>query len=451
MQLQVSWKKGLPQVCCIVVRLSNNTFAQALYLIVTLIDELFVVCSPIVRLTALPQSTSVATGETSTTSPSLQEIHSRAFRSARRALDHALYNNTSTSDEDSESITHSLLPMIAPEADSAHVTGFHHAGGMSRYNVRREGIVFSDDQCSCNRKSENTNDQNDTSDSERGKSCLSDLSGMFWSLHGIADRVLLAIETQMELSDSLVEESNYDGYKEQAVGWFQRHLGPTQTASQWHMKRFVVEEEDENVDQSKTMNNVADALRTETGERITLPMHTDPSLISVVIHDSYENGVAIENNDVVAKEAPGALGLQYFHPKEKEWKEPEAHGHLVATVFVGSVLAHLTCGKYPAAKHRVVERREREGIEWPLPKRMAATLFVRPQPSALLRVPLPSPWLLQQIKEEEEEPENNSGGQSKKKKSLTKPPVTFDAWLKRVAKNYEKQKKRQKKKNKIES
>mmetsp|Transcript_2917 Transcript_2917/g.6140 ORF Transcript_2917/g.6140 Transcript_2917/m.6140 type:complete len:119 (+) Transcript_2917:224-580(+) len=99
---------------------------------------------------------------------------------------------------------------------------------------------------------------------------------------------------------------------------------------------------------------------------------------------------------------------------------------------------------------------------------MAATLFVRPQPSALLRVPLPSPWLLRQIEEEKardeetrsnetsnrdrtsntastpQQPKNNKNKTNKKKppKTSSKPPVTFDAWLKRVARNYEKQSKR---------
>lgn len=354
-------------------------------------------------------------------------------------MDHALYDGASKVETDGKDFSSPLFPMIQPQADSGHVTGFHHAGGMSRYNVRREGIVFSDDQCSCN---ENREETNEGSDSDVRNSCLSDLSGMFWSLHGIADRVLLAIETQLEISDN-------DGCEEQAVGWFQQQLGPTETASQWHMKRFVMEEQ-ESTDQSENVEKVADTLRTETGERITLPMHTDPSLISVVIHDS--NVKSIDDNDSGTKEAPGALGLQYFHPKKHQWEEPEAHGHLIATVFVGSVLAHLTSGKYPAAKHRVVERREEESEEMPLPKRMAATLFVRPQPSALLRVPLPSPWLLQQLKEEEAQKENESdSGSKKKKKSLTKPPITFDAWLKRVAKNYEKQKKRQSKRNKNDS
>jgi hypothetical protein len=332
---------------------------------------------------------------------------------------------------------------------------------MSRYNVRREGIVFSDENCSCNdyNGKEVPEEQIEDNEDYRRDTSLSDLSDMFWSLHGIADRVLLAIETKLELSENPDDsESNTTNRHESIssktprVGWFQRHLGPTNTASQWHMKRFVIGEEEEEEERADIQS--ATTSRTETGERITLPMHTDPSLISVVIHDSHGDGKS--ENDLFdgTKEAPGALGLQYFHPKEKRWEEPEAHGYQVATVFVGSVLAHLTCGIFPAAKHRVIEpsgdRREDEST--PLPRRMAATLFVRPQPSAILQVPLPSPWLLKQLeaKEAQREDDDKSDDPSskrKKKKALGKPPITFDAWLKRVAKNYGKQKKKQKNKN----
>ena len=364
--------------------------------------------------------------------------------------------------------------MIAPEADSAHVTGFHHAGEMSRYNIQREGIVFSDNQCSCSDYIKEADNQwEDRNNDTTRSSCLSDLSEMFWSLHGIADRVLLAIERKLELDDLESNEGSVcdliGSSRQRNVGWFQRHMGPTETASQWHIKRFVVGEEavGDRADDKSNDGEPTKILRTETGERITLPMHTDPSLISIVIHDSHGERKLDDNSfdyNGGTKEGQGALGLQFYHPKEKRWVEPEAHGHLVATIFVGSVLSHLTCGKFPAAKHRVVERASDvpQDVERPLlPKRMAATLFVRPQPSALLRVPLPSPWLLQQIEEEEvkEEIEKKSGrngtqGHSnppsktkKKKKSSAKPPLTFDAWLKRVAKNYEKQKKRQKNKN----
>ena len=59
---------------------------------------------------------------------------------------------------------------------------------------------------------------------------------MFWSLHGIAERVLWAIEEKLELPE---KPSN-----DEPRGWFQQHLGPTDTSSQWHMKRFVVMDEE---------------------------------------------------------------------------------------------------------------------------------------------------------------------------------------------------------------
>ena len=206
------------------------------------------------------------------------------------------------------------------------------------------------------------------------------------------------------------------------------------------------EEESINNNDSKSSSS---SLLTEEGERITLPMHTDPSLISIVIHD---------DSSTIDGGGHGALGLQYYHPRERKWIEPEAHGHSVATIFVGSVLAHLTSGRFPAAKHRVIDKQQQQQQhqqeETPQKQqRMAATLFVRPQPSALLRVPLPSPWLIQQIQKEEDDRHadsensrsNNKTDQSKKKKPSSKPPITFDAWLKRVAKNYEKQKNKKKK------
>jgi len=202
-----------------------------------------------------------------------------------------------------------------------------------------------------------------------------------------------------------------------------------------------------------TATTTMPSLLTKEGERIILPMHTDPSLISVVIHDNDRGRTTKDDDD---GGGGGALGLQYYHPKKRKWIEPDEHGHDVATIFVGSVLAYLTSGRFPGSKHRVIEIKDKQ--QQHLKQRMAATLFLRPQPSALLQVPLPSPWLLRQIEQEQEEKsstnndrENSSNSsihvnKTKKKLSSLKPPITFDAWLKRVARNYEKQQKKYKKK-----
>ena len=437
-------------------------------------------------------STSTSTS-TSTTTTSLKEIHARAFQSARIALDRASYYHHRNNDNedvhnhhDDESQSSLPLPFISPDADSAHVTGFHKAGAMSRYNIQREGIVFSDEDCSCNCRncdcdcdydydSRARDDEHKANHSCSACRYLTDFSSMFYSLHGIVDYVLFAIERKLDLvseqqqqrsstqnnqsngddkNDNDDVRNNNNNINNQTMGWFQQHLGPTETSSQWHIKRFVEVEENNREEESINNNDSkssSSSFLTEEGEHITLPMHTDPSLISIVIHD---------DSSTIDGGGHGALGLQYYHPRERKWIEPEAHGHSVATIFVGSVLAHLTSGQFPAAKHRVIDKQQQQQQqqqqqeEKPLKQqRMAATLFVRPQPSALLRVPLPSPWLIQQIQKEEDDRHvdsensrsNDKTNQSKKKKPSSKPPITFDAWLKRVAKNYEKQKNKKKK------
>ena len=154
----------------------------------------------------------------------------------------------------------SLLTPIAPQADSAHVSGFHPAGGtLSRYNHQREGIIFSDAACAslssgfCG-ATETKNANNDAGGTTTPPQSY-DLSAMFESLHGIAEHVLCALERKLELvvvppatrdtnqvheddaannvSSSLAADSvfasNGDQPKQTAPkntrGWFQRNLG----------------------------------------------------------------------------------------------------------------------------------------------------------------------------------------------------------------------------------
>lgn len=111
----------------------------------------------------------------------------------------------------------------------------------------------------------------------------------------------------------------------------------------------------------------------------------------------------------------------------------QRHGHDVAIIFVGSVLSHLARGRggsFPAAKHRVVKRpgggtRFADGGGGG--GRMAATLFVRPRPDAIMR-PIPSVHL---------------GGVGDDDTAKTKKsPPTFRVWNARVARNYMKKKKK---------
>jgi hypothetical protein len=324
------------------------------------------------------------------------------------------------------------------------------------------------------------------------------MADMCESLHLIADRILEAVEEEM---------------LQLPPGWFQQHLGPFRTASQWHMKRYVESSSTSSSSPShhpplaassaavrattattgngggtaavvectpathstqlpsqttKTMEMMGSSSIEEEEEevQILLPMHTDPSLISVVIHDAPGGS----NHDCGA----GAMGLQYFDTKAKRWMEPDGHGHGVATILVGSVLSHLTGGVWPAARHRVVAagRRPaggrtaaepvdqgsmfrgesccgpsgidddgvlpcsttgRPALRPPERRRMAATLFVRPRRTAMLRVPLPSPVLLLKMK-------NGADENGEVTARRAKPDMTFENWVQRVAKNYERKK-----------
>lgn len=242
------------------------------------------------------------------------------------------------------------IPVISHDADSAHVTGYHPAGGsMSRYNLFREGFVWSDEGI--------METQMDSEFSVATRQ-LEDL------LHSVAQCVLQSIEQHLLLP----------------VGWFEENFGSMRNHSQWHLKRFV---ETTDPDQK---------------ESHWLPAHTDPSLISIVIHDrrdTQDGGYGLEYKDASASSA-------------SKWIPVQKTGHAVAIVMVGSVLSQITGGLFPACRHRVLQQPG---------ERMAATLFLRPAPLARLQVP-PSP-LLQHV--------------------AWKHPfnMTFDQWSSRVARNYQ--------------
>lgn len=287
-------------------------------------------------------------------SQSKGDLHRRSFSTARSAF---------------EAVKQSpcCVLWIPVDADSAHATGFHSAGGdnsMSRYNAHREGFVVSDDQ---------RLEMQTVPEFGQG---MTDLSK---SLHVIADQTLGAIERQLGIPP----------------GWFQETLGPTMTSSQFHVKRYVVPNFPDGND------GMGDDLSSEP--RILLPMHTDPSLISVIVHDAKGRN-------------PSARGLQYFSPIEKVWLPVPFHGHGVAVLFVGSVLSYITGNMFPSIKHRVIY--QDDDSHFSSNERVAATLFVRPQLSATLHVP----------------PSNQLSESAARKK----PPVIFSTWISRVSRNYSK-------------
>jgi len=241
---------------------------------------------------------------------------------------------------------------IPETADAGHATGYHAAGStnsLSRYNQYREGFVFSDGQRVVG-----------SHDFEMTTIQLEDL------LHSIAERVINALERQMELPN----------------GWFQENWGPTRSSSQWHLKNYVMP--------SASSDPVH-----------LLPSHTDPSLVSIVIHDR-------------PGKRKGSQGLRYSRKLpngKRESTEVPFSGHGVAVVLVGSVLSQITGSYFQACRHSVTQQAGSDA-------RMAATLFVRPLGTARLQVP-PSP-LLQGVSLKRE--------------------LTFDEWNARVTRNYVKAK-----------
>ncbi|KAL3782400.1 hypothetical protein HJC23_005448 [Cyclotella cryptica] len=304
---------------------------------------------------------------------------SQAFATARWALD--VVSKSRDSSDPSETTGCKVVPLIDPESDSASWTGYHCAASTNgRYNEFREGFVFSNGEM-FDIQMRNHKADLDCISAETQRSFGNEMNEMFHIMHDvIADGILRAIERRLQLPHL----------------YFKTALGPTDNSSQWHMKRYVVD------------SSSLERQRQGSNETLTLlPVHTDPSLISVVVVD--QRGVNT-----------GGMGLEVFHSKTCTWEEISHHGHAIAIIFVGSVLSHLTPGQsFPAAKHRVVRWWSDETLSCKC-QRVVATLFVRPHGDARMK-PLASPLL--QCEDDQ-----------------AKNYMTFRQWNSRVARNYMKKK-----------
>lgn len=278
-----------------------------------------------------------------------QPVVQAAFAIATKTLDHI----KGCTEYSSESSLCQVL--IDEETDSAHATGYHRLGCMSaRYNAHREGFVFSDG-CEFDVRGF----------PEFRKNC----AALQRLMHATAVLVLNIICQHLQLP----------------LGWFDKCLGPTHNNSQWHIKRYL--------DIELKPNH---ATIDQNAVREWLPSHCDPSLISLVVLNRPGKN-------------EGSCGLQYY--TRNAFVDVPWSGHNVATLFVGSVLQHLTGGYFSACRHRVVHTKMEQ-------ERMTATLFVRPAPTAILALP-PSLVLC-------------------KANCKVKGNLTFSQWNAKVARNYEK-------------
>jgi|AntAceMinimDraft_1070359.scaffolds.fasta_scaffold63973_2 hypothetical protein len=119
------------------------------------------------------------------------------------------------------------------------------------------------------------------------------MTDMFTSALSVATAVLAALERRMHLPE----------------GYFERKLGPIAEHSQWHVKRYRPDARSEHAGAAG-----ADGV----DKRVLLAVHTDPSLISVVLHDAPGAGA-------------GAVGLEYLSGGRAgagagQWMEVPLHG-----------------------------------------------------------------------------------------------------------------------------
>ncbi|GMH72421.1 hypothetical protein TrRE_jg8594 [Triparma retinervis] len=239
---------------------------------------------------------------------------------------------------------------IPADADSGTVSGVHNFGGMSKYNTCRAGVVLSDGDILPNLQGWD------------GKS-----QSKFRSKGAAIVRLVYK-----EIEEDL-------GIKE---GWFEETYGDAEETAQWHVKVF----------------NSGSISTTDEGVNVRLPVHTDPSLISVVLHDTPTR--------------EGGMGLEYLLTGKREWRSVSSCGHGRATVIVGSVMEKITGGRYKAARHRVVEEEGRVGED-----RVAATFFFRPGGKKVLTVP-----------------------PSAKLEGVKVVEIPFGTWLRKTSKKYAKHK-----------
>lgn len=336
----------------------------------------------------------------------LEKIFQTSFATASVALDSAAAFTTNTNQSIND--ISEVFPIIEPTANSANATGYHSAGGnnsLSRYNAYRQGFIFSNGELfDVPLPSGNFE---------------STMKEMFHSLsHVIAQQVLIGIAEHLQIDPD----------------WFQTHFGHMEHSSQWHIKRFVLPDEEMNpntvemYNRHPEENDLEKKTKAATNEIGWLPAHTDPSLISVLIHDA--KGIQ-----------PGAMGLEYQLPirsiqdnpesldgiekTTRVWKQVEAHGHAVATILSGSVLSYITGGFFPSAKHRVMY--DQNTFQNGLRRRQTATLFVRPIGDSILSVPPSSALTNRNIN--------------------IRQNCKFEDWLIKVSRNYQGAKKTKKNQN----
>lgn len=255
------------------------------------------------------------------------------------------------------------VPQLKANSDSQHATGYHPLGGhlSSKYNRYREGFVFSDGDLF----------NVDLPGKDEASSFESTMEKARSILHNLAMKAVQDIETEMGLPQAYIKDKYGLG-------------SSLLECSQWHLKRY------DEICSKIQHGNGENEIQSNNDEEcdLALGVHTDPSIVSVVIHDA-------------PNIQQGGWGLEYAKRKENttEWREVPWHGRGIATVMVGAAFARIMrVGEnthknervdqlrklYPPVRHRVVMQSQQTSTR----RRMALTYFLRPSPSSILE-PLP--------------------------------------------------------------
>jgi isopenicillin N synthase-like dioxygenase len=221
--------------------------------------------------------------------PSLRDLNRDAFRLARVFLD------KDEGDKQRFAIKEGSL------------NGYHGLGGLSKYNKDRSGFIFEDETVL------------DLLDHGSGReSFVATVHKWRQAQHDLAAALLRRLAEQLGAPPAYFEAQL-------------RFMGK----GQLHVKRF------RGAGDRKAAQEFASDLA--EGPIVRLLPHTDPSLLSIVLHD-FDDSNGLQE---------GALGLEVWHTGRGCYKPLPAAGWSVATVMAGDVLARI-CASAVAPKHRVV-------------------------------------------------------------------------------------------------
>jgi len=191
------------------------------------------------------------------------------------------------------------------------LNGYHGYGGLSQYNSNRSGFIF-----------ENEDVLDLLDQGNEANSFVATVHKWRRAQHDLAAALLRRLAMQLGLPPAHFEDEL-------------RFAGK----GQLHVKRFSGEN-----DGGET-EHFDDAV-------VRLLPHTDPSLLSIVLHD-YDDSTGVKK---------GAMGLEFWRSDRASYEPLPAAGWSVATVMAGDVLSKI-CASVVAPKHRVVARCQQEVIQ----------------------------------------------------------------------------------------